>query len=185
MIAFRDNLPLVRFDDGRVIHFEPQWLSRAVATAASRAGYERWWLTEHVTESVASFLKHDFGDPVVGVSRLQTAVLSVLQVIGYPDVATHFQTPEPPARIALKSVAARAGAGYELAFFGLLRDEIREIRAARPSRIEFTGLQASVRILRNAKIWSPGCSELLAEIVRFVHEEIASAAETDLEVQLS
>jgi len=185
MIAFRDNLPLVRFDDGRVIHFEPQWLSRAVATAASQAGYERWWLTEHVTESVASFLKNDFSDPVVGVSRLRTAVLSVLQVIGYPDVATHFLTPEPPARIALESLATRAGAGYELAFFCLLRDEIREIRTARPSRIEITGLQASARILRNAKIWGSGCSHLRGEIVRFVHEEIASAPATNLEVQMS
>ena len=40
MIAFADNLPLVRLADKRAIKYERAWLERAVAEAAEEAGYD-------------------------------------------------------------------------------------------------------------------------------------------------
>jgi len=185
MIAFRDGLPLIRFEDGRVINFERQWLVRAVVEAANRAGYDRWWLADHVTESVASYLKHDFGENVVGVESLCEAVESVLKVIGYSDVATHFESPAPPVRLSLIALARQAGNGYELAFFSLLRCTLREVLLERPGRMELTDLQLCVRQLRSAKVWRLDCSRLLNEIVRFVHEELEASGAHHLEVQMS
>lgn len=185
MIAFRTNLPLVRFDDGRVINFDRQWLVRAVADAATRAGYQKWWLADHVTESVASYLKNDFHENIVGVDNLCDAVETVLKVIGYSDVATCFESPAPPVRLSLMTLARQAGTGYELAFFNLLRRTLRELLSDRPGRMELTDLQLCVKELRCAKVWRLDCSHLLAEIVRFVQLELDSSGAHHLEVQMS
>ena len=185
MIAFRDNLPLIRFEDGRVVHFERQWLARAVVDAASRAGYSKWWLADHVIESVASYLKHDCKDNVLAVENLCQAVESVLKVIGYEDVATHFESPHPPVRLSLMTLARHAGTGYELAFFALLRRGLREVLEDSPGRLELTDLRLCVRELRAAKVWRMDCSQLLAEIIRFVHEELDACGANHMEVQVS
>jgi hypothetical protein len=54
MISLPNNLPLVRFGDGQVIQFERGWLAGTLARAAERAGYKKWWLAPHVTESVTN-----------------------------------------------------------------------------------------------------------------------------------
>ena len=56
MIAFADNLPLVRLAYQRAVKYERVWLERAVAEAAEGAGYLRWWLAPHVAESVTAYL---------------------------------------------------------------------------------------------------------------------------------
>ena len=78
--------------------FERGWLAGTLARAAERAGYKKWWLAPHVTESVTNYLEQDFEESVVTVNRLEKAVQSVLQVIGYADVAGHFCAVPPPAR---------------------------------------------------------------------------------------
>lgn len=185
MIALRDNLPLIQFQDGRVISFERQWLARAIVQAANRAGYSKWWLADHVIESVASYLKHDFEGNVVEVNNLCDAVESVLRIIGYADVATHFESPPPPVRLSLMTLAQQAGTGYELAFFTLLRRTLRETLQDPPKRMELTDLQPCVRELRAAKVWRMDCSQLLSEIVRFVHEEIGACGADQMEIQVS
>ena len=71
MIALRDNYPLVRFHDGTIMNYNRAWLSSAVVRAAESAGYKKWWLTAHVTESVSSFLMQDFDENTVSISRLE------------------------------------------------------------------------------------------------------------------
>jgi hypothetical protein len=90
MISLPNNLPLVRFSDGQIIPFERCWLAGTLARAAERAGYKKWWLAPHVTESVTNYLEQDFSESIVAISRLEKAVQSVLQAIGYADVAGHF-----------------------------------------------------------------------------------------------
>ena len=78
--------------------FERNWLAGSLAKAAENAGYKKWWLAPHVTESVTNYLEKDFDESVVTINRLEKAVQSVLQVIGYADVAGHFHAAPPPAR---------------------------------------------------------------------------------------
>ncbi len=186
MIALKDNLPLVRFDDGRVMNFEHAWLSRGLARAADRAGYEKWWLAEHVTESVASFLRHDFDGSVVGIARLRTAVQSVLQVIGYADVASHFEPLPPTVRLSLEQLAREAGTGYELCFFQLLHEHLREIVESPTLHVELFDLRPCVKLLRSAKNWRRDCTGLHGEIVRFIRGELdAAPRHAELQLQLS
>ncbi|HRJ73111.1 MAG TPA: hypothetical protein PLS03_12880 [Terrimicrobiaceae bacterium] len=186
MISFQNNLPLVRFSDGQVIPFERNWLAGSLARAAERAGYKKWWLAPHVTESVTNYLQQDFDDSVVTINRLEKAVQSVLQVIGYADVAGHFHASPPPARISLAEVARDAGHGYELVFFDLLRSRLREALDSPAERVEICDAHSGVKLLRSAKNWRRDCSGLLDEIVSFVRTEIgASKRASELQMQLS
>jgi len=175
MIALRDNFPLVRFDDGSVMNYDRTWLASSVVRAAESAGYKKWWLANHVTESVSSFLQQDFDENIVTIDRLEKAVQSVLQVIGYSDVARCFQTLPPPVRISLADLARRAGSGYELAFFGLLRASLRGIPDSESLQVELTDLHPCVKLLRGAKSWRADCDQLTGEIVLFIRTELDRA----------
>ncbi len=186
MIAFADNLPLVRLSDKRAVKFERVWLERAVAEAAEAAGYERWWLTPHVAESVTSFLEKEFEENIIATQCLRTLVSSVLQVIGYPDVARRFVLPEPPVRLSLVALAESAGTGYELAFFRELDHTLRRVLSSRSSRIELCDLTACVKRLRRARAWRKDCDLLRNEIVIHIrHQAARLRRKRGLELELS
>jgi hypothetical protein len=186
VIALRDNYPLVRFQDGTIMNYDRAWLSSAVVRAAESAGYKKWWLTSHVTESVSTFLRQEFDENTVSISRLEKAVQSVLQVIGYADVAKCFQTLPPPVRVSLSEIARSAGTGYELIFFELLRSRLREIIDSTAQQVELSDLHDCVKLLRCAKVWTRDCSSLLGEIVIFIRGEVdMSHRARELNLQLT
>jgi len=185
MIAFIDDLPVVQYPCGSIRPFERAWLSCALSLAARRAGYSKWWLAGHVTESVASYLRQDFEGGAIAAVQLEKAVRSVLQVIGYSDVAEHFKAGPPPARISLVELARDAGHGYELMFFGLLRERLRDAMDARAERLEIYDAHAGIKLLRRAKNWRRDCSGLLEEVVNIARAEIQSSARPgDIELQI-
>jgi hypothetical protein len=175
MIAFQDGLPLLELDGGRVVAFEREWLVSSLQSAAQKAGYPQWWLAEHVTESIATYLKLRFDENVVGIPRLAKAVQSVLQVIGYAEVASHFSPEPPPCKISLLEMAREAGAGYELAFFEKLGRTIRKMLEENAGSFQLFGLERCVKQLRAKKIWCRECDSLRAEIVAYVREQIAQS----------
>ena len=103
MIALKDNLPVIQLASGQVIAFEREWLVRSLAQAAARAGYAKWWLAGHVAESVATYLHDQDNVNVIPVEQLSRAVQSVLQVIGYAEVAQYF-VPAAPRVLVLSLI---------------------------------------------------------------------------------
>lgn len=176
MIAFHDNLPVIELASGQAVAFERDWLVRSLARAASRAGYAKWWLAEHVAESVTAYLRDQEEMNVMPVDRLTTAVQSVLQVIGYSEVARHFKPAPHRERVSLPELAHTAGAGYELAFFDLLGRRIQELVGSESCDFELHGLDRCVRLLCASKTWSRSCDALRGEIVVFTREHAISAA---------
>lgn len=174
MIAFKDGLPLVEFDGGHVVAFERDWLLRSLVQAARKAGYQKWWLAEHVAESVTAYLR-GCDETVVTVPRLAKSVQSVLQVIGYAEIAHHFVPGPPLLRISLHELACAAGNGFELAFFERLARRVQELMDARANNFELLGLERCVKHLRSKKIWSRDCDALRSEIVAFAREQIAAS----------
>ena len=172
MIALKDGFPLVEFAGGRVVAFERDWMIASLRRAAHKAGYPQWWLAEHVTESIATYLRLRFEDNVVALPRLAKAVQSILQVIGYAEVASHFEASPPPVKISLVEIARDAGSGYELAFFEILGRSLQAMLTANATRFELFGLERCVKQLRSKKIWGRDCDSLRAEIVTFVREQI-------------
>src|SRR4051812_35260082 len=120
MIALKDDLPLIQLDNGHSVNFDRAWLVRSLSRAAAKAGYQQWWLADHVAQSVTEYLRAQREENVLPVERLNAAVRSVLEVIGYPEVGQHFVSGRPKVRVSLVELARDAGSGYELAFFELL-----------------------------------------------------------------
>src|SRR5213596_3127222 len=120
MVAFKEEFPYLRTDSGQLFEFNRDWLHAAITRAADEAGYPSWWLTDHVTESIAFYLRLRNDENVVAFSQLSQTVRYVLKVIGYKEIVPHFAPSPPPISISLVDVAHQAGTGYELAFFDLL-----------------------------------------------------------------
>lgn len=184
MIALVDGMPLVQLEDGQVVAFQRDWLLRALVQAAGKAGYQKWWLAEHVAESVVAYLALQFEENVVSVPRLVKAVQSVLQVIGYAEIAPYFNPGMPGVRLSLVDIAREAGTGYELVFFQRLRGKLETLLGSGATFFELTGLAPCVKHLRSRKGWSRECDALRAEIVSFVRTQTGAASKQELTVRL-
>ena len=172
MVAFKEEFPYLRCDSGQLFEFNQEWLQRAIKSAADQAGYPGWWLTDHITESIAFYLRLRNDEPVVPFSQLSQTVRYVLKVIGYKEIIPYFSPAPPPISVSLVEIAEAAGAGYELAFFDGLEKRISALVSAGTDSVQLVGLQACVKHLRGAKAWTRACDTLREEVVCFVREKL-------------
>jgi hypothetical protein len=175
VIALRDSLPLLRQNENEDSQIRHDWLCFCLCRAAEKAGYSRWWLAEHVAASVMCYLSTTYEKNVISLEQLRDIVLSVLQAIGYAEVALNLDTLHPLFELSLSELAKEAGPGYELAFFQLLKERIEPALSNRASNLDIYGLQSCVRHLQAVKTWSRNCSQLRIEIVDFLRAQLERA----------
>jgi hypothetical protein len=174
MVAFKEEFPYLRADSGQLFEFDQQWLRAAITRAADKAGYPSWWLTDHITESIAFYLRLRNDEPVVPFDQLSQTVRYVLKMIGYKEIVPHFSPAPPPIAVSLLEVAEAAGAGYELAFFDGLEKRMSALVGTGADNLHLYGLQPCVKHLRGAKAWTRACDTLREEVICFVREKLAS-----------
>jgi hypothetical protein len=174
MVAFKEEFPYLRTDSGQLFEFNRDWLHAAITRAADEAGYPSWWLTDHVTESIAFYLRLRNDENVVAFSQLSQTVRYVLKVIGYKEIVPHFAPAPPPISISLLDIAHEAGTGYELAFFDLLEKRINMLIETGVDDLQLCSLQSCVKHLRGVKAWTRACDALREEIVCFVREKLTA-----------
>jgi hypothetical protein len=179
MVAFKEEFPYLRCESGQLFEFNQQWLRAAITTAADQAGYPSWWLTDHITESITFYLRLRNDEPVVPFSQLRQTVRYVLKVIGYKEIIPYFSPAPPPISFSLLEIALEAGDGYELAFFDGLEKRISALVDTGTDSLQLCGLQACVKHLRGAKMWTRACDTLREEVVCFVREKLASHSELE------
>ena len=185
MIALADGLPLVQLDDGRAVSFQRDWIVRALAKAAFKAGFSKWWVAEHVTETVELSLSVYYQENVISVPRLTERIRDALQGIGYSEIGAYLTLGRPGERLDLAALAREAGAGYELMFFNRLREQLRSLIGAGTTEVDLVGLAPCVKQLRARKSWSRSCEALQEEIVSFVRKQTAdSPAKREISVQM-
>ena len=184
MVAFKEEFPYLRCDSGQLFEFDRDWLHAAINRAADAAGYPSWWLTEHVTESIAFYLRLRNDENVVAFSQLAETVQYVFKAIGYKEIIPHFAPAPPPISISLVEIAEAAGTGYELAFFDLLEKRIGVLLDTGVDNIRFSGLQNSVKFLHGVKLWSRACDGLREEIVCFIRERLTATTAERLKCEL-
>ncbi len=172
MVAFKEEFPYLRCDSGQLFEFNRDWLYAAINRAAYDAGYPSWWLTDHVTESIAFYLRLRNDENVVAFSQLAKTVRYVFKAIGYKEIIPYFTPAPPPISISLLEIAREADAGYELAFFDLLEKRIAALLETGVNDIQFCSLPACVKHLRGVKMWTRACDILREEIVCFVRERL-------------
>src|SRR5256714_10351365 len=154
MVAFKEEFPYLRGESGQLFEFDQGWLRAAITRAANEAGYPKWWLTDHVTESIAFYLRLRNDESVVPFDQLSQTVRYVLKVIGYKEIVPHFEPAPPPVSFSLLTIAQDAGAGYELAFFDGLEKRISALVNAGADSLLLCDLQAAVKHLRGTKTWT-------------------------------
>jgi hypothetical protein len=174
MVAFKEEFPYLRCDSGQLFEFNRAWLHAAINRAADQAGYPSWWLTDHVTESIAFYLHLRNDENVVALSQLSQTVRYVLKAIGYKEIIPYFTPAPPPISISLLEIAHEASSGYELAFFDLLEKRIHILVETGVDNLQLCSLQACVKYLRRTKVWTRACDSLRQEIVCFIRERLAS-----------
>src|SRR5438105_10704452 len=184
MVAFKEEFPYLRCDSGQLFEFDRDWLHAAITRAADEAGYPRWWLTDHVTESIAFYLRLRTDESVVAFSQLSQTVLYLMKVIGYKEIIPHFAPAPPPITVPLIDIAREAGAAYELAFFDLLEKRIHALIDMGVENLNLCALHACVKHLRGVKVWTRSCDTLRSEIVCFVREKLIGTG-TERPVQCS
>ncbi len=174
MVAFKEEFPYLRCESGQLFEFNRDWLHAAINRAADQAGYPGWWLTDHVTESIAFYLRLRNDENVVAFSQLAQTVQYVLKVIGYKEIIPYFTPAPPPISISLLDLAQEAGTGYELAFFDLLEKRISALAGAGVDNLQLCALQPCVKYLRCTKVWSRACDSLREDVVCFIREKLAA-----------
>jgi len=185
MIALADGMPLVQREDSRVVAFQSDWIERALAKAALKAGYQKWWLAGYVVETITYYLATQYQGNSISVPHLTRLVEDALQVIGYAEVAQHLNLGQPGERLDLVDLVQEAGAGYELAFFNRLRDRLQSLIGAGTTDVDLVGLALCVKKLRARKSWSRGCDALQEEIVSFVRTQtLANPRAHEISVQV-
>ena len=177
MVAFKEEFPYLRTSSGQLFEFNRDWLHAAITRAADEAGYPGWWLTEHVTESIAFYLHLRNDENVVAFTQLSQTVRDVLEAIGYKEIGPHFTPAPPPISISLLDIAHSAGASYELAFFALLEKRMTALIDSGVDNLRLSSLQPCVKRLCGTKTWTRVCDALREEIVCFVREKLAFATE--------
>jgi len=175
MIAFRDGLPLIVLRNRRAMAFDREWLARALALAAHRAGHADWALAPHVAESVHVWLASLTDRTTMPVATFTRAVCEALKAIGCAEIGARFEDASPFARISLVEIAQQAGSGYELAFFAALDTRLREVFGTGGSYCELHSLEPCVKVLRQRRHWSSTCDDLRAEIVSFARGHTSQA----------
>ena len=184
MVAFKEEFPYLRCDSGQLFEFDRDWLHAAINRAADKAGYPSWWLTDHVTESIAFYLRLRNDETVVDLTQLRETVRYVLKAIGYKEITPYFTPAPPPISVSLIEIADAAGSGYELAFFDLLEKRINSLIETGVDNLQLCSLQPCVKHLRCTKVWTRACDCLREEIVCFIRERLSATTSERLKCSL-
>src|SRR5947208_16657104 len=184
MVAFKEEFPYLRTTSGQLFEFNRDWLHAAITRAADQAGYPGWWLTEHVTESIAFYLHLRNDENVVAFNQLSQTVRHVLEAIGYKEICRHFTPATSPISVSLVDIAHQAGSGYELAFFDLLEKRLNSLIETGVDNLQLCSLQPCVKHLRCTRVWTRACDSLREEIVCFIRERLTTTTSERLKCSL-
>lgn len=167
MISLPHAMPYIRIGRSSLALCESDWLNETLTNAASGTDVPEWMALD-ISRGVERFLANHYKGSVIDSEDLFARIEKTLLSLGLGHVAAKIDKTPPPVRISLSELARRAGAGYELAFFNLLDEQLQSAVSGGASVVEVHGLRNSVRRLVATKKWTPRCEHLMGEITAFV-----------------
>ena len=186
MVAFKEEFPYLRCESGQLFEFDRDWLHAAITRAADQAGYPSWWLTDHVTESIAFYLRLRTDESVVAFSQLTQTVRYVLKVIGYKEIVPHFGRRRRRFRFRCYEIARSGGRRIRAGFFRSARktDQCTH-RNRRDRNCTFSVCSRRSNICAERKSGRAPATRLREEVICFIREKICSAAGSRAELSCS
>ena len=124
-------------------------------------------LVRNAARAVLHYFKIEQGRSFVSVGEFSEALAEVLRGFGL-DVKDATATERNVTQSDLRRLACESGKGFELAFFPLLRHELREQLGQRPHLVRFNGLRSCVKQLAGARRWTDRCQRLNDQIVEYL-----------------
>ena len=169
MILLRSDCLVFENADGSPIPLSGGALAHELFDA-SDLPYAREIL-DHVAAAVVFFFKTELGRDTVTVGEFTMALERVLKEVGFElEKSTESEPARAPAvtESDLCHLAAQCGQGFELAFFPMLRDELRRQLKAAPPLVRFQGLRGCVKQLLGARHWGKACERLSDQIAEYL-----------------
>ena len=126
-------------------------------------------LIRNAAEAVVHYFKSELGRTAVSLGEFSQVLKQALQALGLEVVS--LEAVKVSSRVAeadLARLAAESGEGFELVFFGRLREELRRRLDQSPQVLRFRGLRDCVKRLAGAKRWSARCNDLNDQIVEYL-----------------
>jgi len=126
-------------------------------------------LIRNAARAVLHYFKIEMGRTSVSVGEFSDALASVLRGFGLSvKPSAKLETSRPVRESDLGRLARESGKGFELAFFPLLRAELRKQLGQSPCLVRFTGLRNCVKQLAGARRWTGSCQRLNDRIVEYL-----------------
>ncbi len=183
MIRLNEHALLMCYPDGRV---EPLDLSQLVCEIAgqndSLGSKLEPWMVEQIVNSIAHYIRHEM--------KKETVTLQDFIDLSR-ELLTHFAAPSPMAGNASEAVcdlyqlAQRAGYGFELRFYDILRDHIQKASSNGSESYVFIGLRRCVKFLAGHQRWRNRCRLINDEIVDFIRETLGRRAMDGVRLSVS
>jgi hypothetical protein len=179
MIQLRTDCLVFETSSGRVPCSAEQVAVELIGDAAELVDAE---VLHHAAAGVLHYFKEELGREFVTVGEFSQALARVLRGFGLNVLANEPVTVsagEGATPFDLRRLVGESGAGFELAFFQRLREELYRQVAASPRVVRLTGLRGCVKQLLAAQRWCPRCRRLGDQIVSYLrqclHEAPAAA----------
>ena len=184
MIRMNDQALFMCFPDGRM---EPLDLTALVGEIASQnqtlsPNFEPW-MVEHVVQSIVHYVRHQLNKDSV---TLQDFIEIAQEVLKTFIEESESKPPEPhQENFDLYQLAQRAGHGFELRFYEMLRENIRDAAGRGKTAYVFTGLRRCVKLLAGKQRWRIRCRRLNDEIVEFIRHTTGRCVECNVRLTVS
>lgn len=170
MISLIGSRPAIQVGRHQVMNYDTAWLAVALRRAALAAERHDFPFVDEIRMGIEKYLETKCPLNLLPLPDLFDRMRHMLVRIGCESIAEKLEPLAPPVPLSLVKLAKDAGNGFELAFYGLLRDELNELRNAGAEEIRFTGLKEAVLILCSVEKWDQRCDVLLADLRSFLDE---------------
>jgi hypothetical protein len=170
MICFRQDVIWVRDAAGRLTALHTGRLAASIKRAAAAQGISDWWLADGLSMAVQEYvLRNADTESFIEAAELADAITSVLNMLGYTEIATAYKRRHERAEIHLGEMNVE----FELEFYRELDAALSHAAGPATLHLQVTGLRFCVMRLCGAHRWSATCRQLAEEIVMHVGERVA------------
>ena len=158
-------MPVLQIGEHQVTNYDTYWIRRAIENAARRVDQHHFAFLDEVYDGIVYYLETKCSLRLLPIEELFTRIEHTLKRIGCEPIANMLKIECPPINISLQRAANDAGNGYELAFYNLLLDEMKNLKKLGAIDIFFSEVREAVLILKQTSEWTNECQQLEQDIL--------------------
>ena len=168
MITLAADCMFFQFDGGESVPFSADMVSVELMGESALKFDEDF--VRHATKAVFHYFKEEMGCKTVTIGEFAGALEKVLDGFKLEVPTTAGDGASNGPRSDLHQLARDSGAGGELAFYLLLREEMRRCVRQGERLVRFHGLRGAVKELVGAQRWSWRCRTMEEQIITYLRE---------------